>query len=179
MKICVSSSGPSLESQLDPRFGRCPYLIIVDTETMKYKSIPNPGVSAASGAGIRAAQILVDEGVDVLITGNVGPNAYQALAATGIKIVTGAYGRVRDVIDAYLSGKLKVSEGLVASGIGRGFGMGRGMGFGRGRGIRQAYAQPEQLSKEERVAALEEQLDVLQKKIEEIKRKIKELKEER
>ncbi|NHW44216.1 MAG: dinitrogenase iron-molybdenum cofactor biosynthesis protein, partial [Candidatus Verstraetearchaeota archaeon] len=76
MKICVSATSNSLDSLVDPRFGRCPYFIIVDSETMQYEAIPNPAVYAASGAGVQAVQLIVSKGVEVVITGNVGPNAF-------------------------------------------------------------------------------------------------------
>jgi len=99
MKICVSSTADSLDAPVDPRFGRCPYFIIVDSDTMQFEVIPNAASGAMGGAGIQATQIIVSKGVKVVITGNVGPNAFQALSAAGIKIITGAYGTVREVIE--------------------------------------------------------------------------------
>ena len=78
MKICVSAVANSLDAQLDPRFGRCPYFVIVDLESMQFEAIPNDASGAMGGAGIQAAQTIAGKGVTVLITGNVGPNAFQA-----------------------------------------------------------------------------------------------------
>jgi predicted Fe-Mo cluster-binding NifX family protein len=130
MKICVSAVANSLDAQLDPRFGRCPYFVIVDSESMQFEAIPNMASGATGGAGIQAAQIIANNGVKVVITGNVGPNAFQALSAAGIKIVTGAFGTVREAVEKYKKGELRETG---APTVGGHFGMGRGQGQGRGR----------------------------------------------
>ncbi|NLE03540.1 MAG: dinitrogenase iron-molybdenum cofactor biosynthesis protein [Crenarchaeota archaeon] len=106
MKICVSATTNNLDAQVDPRFGRCQYFIIVDSETMQFEAIPNAAAGASGGAGIKAAQTIVDKGAKVVITGNVGPNAFQALSATGIEIMTGASGNIRTVVEQYKKGEL-------------------------------------------------------------------------
>ena len=130
MRVCVSATADSLDAPVDPRFGRCPYFIIVDLETMQFEAVPNVASGAMGGAGIQAAQIVASKGVKVVITGNVGPNAFQALSAAGIKIVTGAYGTVREVIEKYKRGELR---GISSPTVGGHF----GMGMGRGRGLRR------------------------------------------
>jgi len=132
MKICVSAVANSLDAQLDPRFGRCPYFVIVDSESMQFEAIPNLSSAAMGGAGIQAAQTIASRGVKLLITGNVGPNAFQALSAAGIKIVTGAFGTVRDVVEKYKRGELRETGSPTVSGH-FGMGMGRGRGSGRQR----------------------------------------------
>jgi predicted Fe-Mo cluster-binding NifX family protein len=131
MKVCVSAVANSLDAQVDPRFGRCPYLVIVDSETMQFEAIPNVASGAMGGAGIQAAQTIASKGAKVLITGNVGPNAFQALSATGIKIVTSAFGTVREAVEKYKRGELKETDAPTVRGH---FGMGMGRGRGRGRG---------------------------------------------
>jgi predicted Fe-Mo cluster-binding NifX family protein len=128
MKICVTAAADGLDDQLDPRFGRCPYFVIVDSETMKFETVANTASGAMGGAGIHAAQMVASKGVKVLITGNVGPNAFQALSAAGIKIVTGAFGTVREAVERYKRGELK---GETSAPTVRGH---FGMGMGRGRG---------------------------------------------
>ena len=128
MKICVSAVSNSLDSPTDPRFGRCPYFAIVDSETMQFEAIPNVASGATGGAGIQAAQVIAGKGVKVLITGNVGPNAFQALSAAGIRIVTGASGTVKEVVEKYNGGELRETG---APTVGGHFGMGRGRGRGR------------------------------------------------
>jgi predicted Fe-Mo cluster-binding NifX family protein len=132
MRICVSASANSLDASVDPRFGRCPYFIIVDSETMQFEAVPNPASGAMGGAGIQAAQIIASKGAKAVITGNVGPNAFQALSAAGIKIITGAYGTVREVVEKYKRGELKETNSPTVGGH---FGM--GMGGGRGWRRRQ------------------------------------------
>lgn len=97
---------------------------------MKFEAVPNMAAGAMSGAGIQAAQTVANRGVKVLITGNVGPNAFQALSAAGIKIVTGAFGTVKEVIEKYKRGELKETNMPTVRGH-------FGMGMGRGRGRRQ------------------------------------------
>jgi predicted Fe-Mo cluster-binding NifX family protein len=129
MKIGISAIGSSLESEIDPRFGRCPYFMIVEPDTMEFEAIENSGGSNSGGAGIATAQVIAAKGVDVLITGNCGPNAYQVLAASNIKVITGVSGKVREAVQNYKSGKLQaVSQANVIahSGMGRGGGRGRG-----------------------------------------------------
>lgn len=107
MKICVTSTGATMDSSTDPRFGRCQYFMIVDPDTMEYEAISNSSSDASSGAGIHASQTIANKGIDVLITGNVGPNAIETLGAANIKIVTGATGTVSDAIEQYKSGGLQ------------------------------------------------------------------------
>jgi predicted Fe-Mo cluster-binding NifX family protein len=125
MKICVSSTAENLEAQLDPRFGRCLYLIVVDPETMQFEAIPNMAAGATGGAGIQAAQTIANKGVKVVITGNVGPNAFGSLSAAGIEIVTGASGTVKEVIEKFKKGQLGKTGSPTVNGH---FGMGGGQG---------------------------------------------------
>ncbi|RLG67848.1 MAG: dinitrogenase iron-molybdenum cofactor biosynthesis protein [Methanobacteriota archaeon] len=137
MKICVTTTSNSLDSEIDPRFGRCPYFLIVDPETMSFEAIPNPNINAMGGAGIQSAQLVVNKGVKAVITGRVGPNAYQVLSAAGIEILT-ATGKARQAIEAYKRGELKAGATPAMgppTGMGPGMGMGRGMGMGMGMGI--------------------------------------------
>lgn len=127
MKMCVSASSGSLDAAVDSRFGRCPYFVIVDSETMDFKAVPNDFSSAAHGAGIQAAQTVVNSGAKVFITGNVGPNAFNVLAATGIKIVIGASGSVKEAIEKYKNGQLQeVSNPTVGGHFGMAQDRGRG-----------------------------------------------------
>jgi predicted Fe-Mo cluster-binding NifX family protein len=129
MKICITATSNNLDVPLDPRFGRCAYLLIVDVDTMQFEAIPNLASGATGGAGIQAAQTIANKGARVLVTGNVGPNAFQALSAAGIEIVTGASGSVREAIEKFKTGELKKTG---APTVGGHFGMGRGRGGGRG-----------------------------------------------
>ena len=136
MKVAVSATGGSLEAHVDPMFGRCPYFVIVNTDTMEFEAIPNISSGAMSDAGIQAAQTVLSKGVKAVITGSVGPNACQALSAAGIRVYVGAFGTVQDAVESFKSGRLQEAavSGPMGAGIGRGMGMGRGMGKGRGMG---------------------------------------------
>jgi predicted Fe-Mo cluster-binding NifX family protein len=131
MKIAISATGPTLDAEVDPRFGRCQCFVIANPETIEFEAIDNSSAMAAGGAGISAAQMIVDKGVDAVLTGNCGPNAYQVLSAAGIKVISGVAGKVRDAIEGYKSGKFQASSQPNVPGH---FGMGRGMGRGRGTG---------------------------------------------
>ena len=85
MKICITSLGPDLDSPIDPRFGRAQYFLILDEKEKLEEALPNPGISAMGGAGIAAAQEIADKGVNVLITGNIGPNASGVLNISKIQ----------------------------------------------------------------------------------------------
>jgi len=107
MKIVISSTGDSIDSNVDPRFGRCMKFLIVDTDTMQVEALENSSVHSAHGAGIGAAQKVASLNVEAVITGHVGPNAYSALSRTGIKIYTGAVGTIKEAIAQYKEGKLR------------------------------------------------------------------------
>jgi predicted Fe-Mo cluster-binding NifX family protein len=129
LKICVTSTAASLDAQIDPRFGRCSYFVIVDSETMQYEAILNTAVGVTGGAGIQAAQTIAKKGVKLLITGNVGPNAFGALSAAGIEQVTGFAGTVREAVEKFKRGELSKTGSPTVGGH---FGMGGGRGRGRG-----------------------------------------------
>ncbi len=133
MKICITAADRNLESAVDPRFGRCQYFIIVESDTMEFEAIANPSVSATGGAGIQSAQSIANKDIEVLITGNVGPNAFPILDASSIKVVSVAGGSVADAIKQYKNSELQVLTGPTAlAHAGMGGGQGGGQGAGRG-----------------------------------------------
>ena len=110
MKIAVTATHRSLDADVDQRFGRCMCFIIVETEGNEIKShkeISNEAVQATRGAGIQAAQTVANAGVEVVITGNIGPNAFNVLSQTKIKVITGVSGKVKEAVEKYLKGELK------------------------------------------------------------------------
>ncbi|WP_353686588.1 NifB/NifX family molybdenum-iron cluster-binding protein [Thermodesulfovibrio sp. 3462-1] len=98
MKICITSQGNDLNSELDPRFGRCKYFIFIDTDTMQYEAVENLWRDAQQGAGTQAGQFVASKGVKALITGKIGPGAERVIKAAGIKVLE-AHGKIIDVIN--------------------------------------------------------------------------------
>jgi len=139
MKVAVSSNGDNLDAQLDPRFGRCAFFIVVNPGDMSFEAFNNESAAQGGGAGIQAAQFLASQGVEAVITGNCGPNAVQTLSAAGVDLFAGQAGTVKEVVEKLNNENLRpTSEATVNShfGMGGGGGMGRGMGgcMGGGRG---------------------------------------------
>lgn len=195
MKIAISAADRNLDAEVDPRFGRCTYFIVVDPETMEFEVIDNSGAMAAGGAGVSAAQAVVDKDVQALLTGNCGPNAYQVLSSAGIQLITGVSGKIRDAVKNYRSGKYQVSTqanvpdhfGMGPTpGAGGGFGMGKGRGKGcgrgqgMGRGMRSDIASPadpttQQQSAEQELQELKAQSQAIAQQLSDIQDRIKEL----
>jgi len=144
MKIAVTATGQDMDAEVDPRFGRCAYFLIIETEDGSFEAVENPNSGVGSGAGIQSAQLLAERGVQALLTGNCGPNAYQTLSAAGIDVTVGCSGPVKDAVEQFRSGGTSSTEapnvpghfgasGNAGAGMGGG-GMGGGMGLGMGRG---------------------------------------------
>ncbi|HUT86377.1 MAG TPA: NifB/NifX family molybdenum-iron cluster-binding protein [Elusimicrobiales bacterium] len=107
MKICISSEGNNLDSNVDARFGRCKFFIFADTDNMKIDAVENPNTEAMGGVGIKSAQLAVDVGAKAIVTGNVGPNAFEVLSKAGVKVFTNAQGKtVKEAIGDYKNSKL-------------------------------------------------------------------------
>lgn len=176
MKIAISATEPSIDAKVEPRFGRCPYFVIVDPETMQYQAIDNTSAGASGGAGISAAQMMAGKGVEAIITGNCGPNAYRVLSEAGIKVFTGANGRVLDAVEGYKSGKLQAtSQPTVRGNAGMGRGMDRYTGTSGTSGLTTAsrssdpIAELDSMRKElktlmEKLVEVQCRLDMLEKK---------------
>ena len=110
MKIAFSARGPALSSELDPRFGRASYFVVADTDSGELSAHDNcQNVRAAHGADARAAQHLVQLGVEGVITGHIRPNAASVLQAANVKVYKQTWGTVRDAIGQFKSGRVKES----------------------------------------------------------------------
>jgi predicted Fe-Mo cluster-binding NifX family protein len=135
MKLCVSSIGKDKGSRVDISFGRAPFFLIIDRETMDIEVVENSAAASGHGAGIAAAQIVSNKGVDAVLSGYVGPNAFNALQASGIKVFEGVAenNTVQEAIDRFVRGEYHEKTSLTM-GPGCGPGGGRGLGRGRGRG---------------------------------------------
>ena len=205
MKIAITSNGANLDAPTSPVFGRCPMVVLVETETLQFEAIENPAIAAPSGAGIQAAQLVVERGAQAVVTGNVGPNALEVFQSAGVPIYRSEDGTVRDAVEAFKAGKLQPlaaasAQAGAGTGAGQGMGMGRGMrrgsgmgrGMGRGRGMGQgmgmggrAAAPPTSGmplpspvpagSREEEIATLREMTSELQRQLDEAKRRLDEL----
>lgn len=106
MKFAISSNGRNKNDLMDTRFGRCSYFVIYDSETEKYSAIDNEAATAGGGAGIAAAQAIIDENIQVLITGNLGPNAYKLFNNSNIKVYSCDNKTIEEVITAYKNNEL-------------------------------------------------------------------------
>lgn len=122
MKIAISSSGVTLQSDVDPRFGRCPYFIFYDTDSDTFEHVDNQAGQAMGGAGIQTGQLIEKNGAKAVITGNVGPNAFRVLSSASIKVYSGVSGKVNDAIKKLKAGQLIET---IAPDVGSHFGMGR------------------------------------------------------
>ena len=111
MKILVTSTGDSLESEVDPRFGRAKKFILYETDDSSFLVIDNQqNVEALQGAGVQASQTVVNSEAEVLITGNCGPNAFRILSETGVKVFIGAKGKIKEAIEDFQNGKLEQAK---------------------------------------------------------------------
>ncbi len=160
MKVAISSTGTDLDAQIDTRFGRCAFFLLIETDTMTFDCIDNSAMALGGGAGIQAAQLVTDKGARAVITGNCGPNAVQTLTAGGVELFAGQSGTVRAAIEKFKNKQLSstgsanvadhygmndagAASGAVqtpdtGSGMGMGGGGGKGgrcMGGGGGRGM--------------------------------------------
>jgi predicted Fe-Mo cluster-binding NifX family protein len=111
MKICITSRGPELSSEVDPRFGRARFFIIYDDESEEWEAVDNQqNVNAAGGAGVQSGTTVAEKGCQWVVSGHMGPKALSVLKAAGIQVATGASGRVADAIAAFREGKLEKSD---------------------------------------------------------------------
>jgi len=111
MRIAIASTGKALESEVDPRFGRAAYFVVVDTETMDFSAFRNDRVAAEAEAGVGAAKAVTGAGVQSVLTGNCGTKAERILRDAGVKLYTGVTGTVLEAIELFQRGKLTESKG--------------------------------------------------------------------
>lgn len=185
MKIAVSATGPNLESEVDPRFGRCQYFIVVDLDDMSFEALPNTNLAQGSGVGIQSAKVVADRGARAVLTGNIGPNARDVLSEVGVDVITGVSGTVGETARQYKQGRLADSGAGrrmgYRPGMGRGRGCGRGMGRGIGRGMYPGAGvqYPNPVTREEELAYSKEDAQRLREQLKEIERRMKKLENEK
>jgi len=151
LKVAVTAVGKELGDRVDPRLGRAPFFLIVDTKDMSFEALANPNASRPSGAGVASAELLVSKAVEVVLTGVCGPNSYQVLQEAGIPVMLGVSGTAQQVVEQFADtvpaeqpalqppasgGFGGAGTGTVpgGAGMGPGGGWGRGMARGMGRG---------------------------------------------
>lgn len=137
--IAITSSGQNLKSNVSVRFGRSQHFLILDEDGNLEEVVSNPGVGTQRGAGVQAAQTIADQGVEVLITGNIGPNAFSALQTAGVEVFLASGIKAKDAFEKWNNDELNKAEAPTGgagagSGRGRGFGNNSGQGPGRGKG---------------------------------------------
>jgi len=126
MKIVITAEGKDLDARVDPRFGRCEWFISVNSDSMDFDCSANSAVNSTQGAGIQAAQFVVDSQAEALVTGHVGPNAFEVIEASGIKIYDGTGLKAKKAIEKLKSGSLSeiTKAGQAHAGMNRGAGAG-------------------------------------------------------
>ena len=116
MKICLTATNKNLESKIDPRFGRCNYFIIVDSEKNQFEAIKNEVTEVTEDAGVLAPQIMAKNEVKHVITGNVGSRAFQALKKAGIEVDIEDVIAVKDAIEKFRKGEVRKTDSPTVSG---------------------------------------------------------------
>jgi len=110
MKIAVTAQDGDIEGNVDQRFGRAPWFLIIDTETMEYEAVENvQSMNLPQGAGIQSAQNVAAKKPAAVLTGNCGPNAFKVLQAAGVEVVVGVSGKIKDAVQAYIKGEYTVA----------------------------------------------------------------------
>lgn len=179
MRIVVSSEGNSLDAPASSVFGRCPLFLFMDTETREFEAAANPAMSQGGGAGIQAAQFVVNRGAQAVLTGNLGPNALEVLQAAGVSGYLVAEGTVGQAVAAYQAGRLALlGEASVGAhaGMGGGRATERKMGEGRPSGpLPEPRSKPE---KEKELASLREALKSLRQQLAATMERIEQLQRE-
>jgi predicted Fe-Mo cluster-binding NifX family protein len=108
MKIAVTAQSAGLGAAMDPRFGRAKCFVVLDDDSNEVETIDNTqNLNAMQGAGVQSARTIAESGAEVLLTGNVGPKAFAALSAAGVRICLSEAATVREAIDAFKAGKLE------------------------------------------------------------------------
>ena len=103
MRVAIPTRGEDLSAEVEQRFGRCPRFLVVDSETMAFSLVDNTAATMGGGAGLVAAQLVIDQGVEAVIAGEVGPKAYDVLERANVKVYARVTGNVRDAIEMLLS----------------------------------------------------------------------------
>jgi predicted Fe-Mo cluster-binding NifX family protein len=175
MKIVVSSQGGTLDAPASPVFGRCPTFVFVDSETMVTEAVANPAMNQGGGAGIQAAQFVVNRGAGTVLTGNLGPNAFDVLRAAGVPGYLVGEGTVGQAVAALLAGQLQPMAG---ANVAAHAGMGRGRRMGRRADVAPAAPTKSDEAKDTELAELLDTLKDLRQQLAETMTRIENLEKE-
>jgi predicted Fe-Mo cluster-binding NifX family protein len=110
MNVAVSAQGTTLDAAVDPRFGRCQQILVINTDTFEYTVMSNPNIGASGGAGIQTAQMLSTKDIKAVLTGHCGPNAFRTLQAASIPVYVDVAGTVREAVERYNSGQIQPAD---------------------------------------------------------------------
>lgn len=110
MKIAVSVNKPDPKAAFERRFGRAAAFVIVDTDTGEQHALANPAAQLGGGAGIQAANFVIKQGIEAVISGAFGPKAYNVLHTTGLRLFRAKTGSVDDLVARLLNGDLEAVE---------------------------------------------------------------------
>ena len=131
MKVAITSIGPTLDDQVEARFGRCPYFLVVDTDSMRSEAVKNPNLALGGGAGIQSAQMMAEKGVSHVLTGNCGPNAFRVFGQAGVAVIVGVTGCAREAVERFKAGEFSSAS---AANVQSHFGVGAGEQLGQTSG---------------------------------------------
>ncbi len=168
MRIVVTADGAELDAPASPVFGRCTSYVFVDTDTMQWEAVDNPARGASGGAGIQAAQFVIQRGAQAVVTGQVGPNAMGVFQASGVPAYLFSGGTVREAVAAFQAGHLPAAQ---AGGRGR----------GQGGGARMVPPTPTtgpEPSREETIARLQQTVSALRQQLAQVTEQLDRLQEE-
>jgi predicted Fe-Mo cluster-binding NifX family protein len=179
LKIAVSANAKDMDALIDPHFGRCAYFMIVNLDDWTFEVFENENIMLGEEAGIKAAEFVASKGADVVISGNVGPNALQTLLASGVEVIIAQTGTVKDSLEDYKNGNLKSTHKADVScqyWIERG--IDKAHGTGPGEETSSFQKKSNSLSKEEAIKSLKDQVNALRHQIKCIESRIRDLNSE-
>lgn len=162
MNIVVTSTGPSLESEICPRFGRADYFIIVNPESLEFKAVGNPNKKAVGGAGIQSSQIIINHDAQAVLSGRVGMNAFRVLESAGIAVYENIEGTVMDAVKIFNEKKIIPSKTARP-------------GLNRHQNRFRGGDEPESKNDKQEIDELKEELSKLNKQIIEVNEKLNRL----
>jgi predicted Fe-Mo cluster-binding NifX family protein len=174
MRVVITADGTELEARVNPRFGHCPYYVFVDMETGEHEAQPNPVIDEGGAVGVEAAHFVIEQGVEAVITVNVGAGPFERLAAADIPVYQAAGMTVGKAVEAFTAGLLTTATGAV----GAGHPYVRPAGTRRDDTLPTAPTPPPLRTRREEIEALKQEITALQQKVAELNEKLETLNQE-